>query len=81
MLIIHFVNRVLQENVFMQQPLDFEQNKQQVCKLHKTLYNLKQVHRAWFEKLKSSLLQFGFTSSKANHSLFIQFTTNLVSLL
>ncbi|XP_042374409.1 uncharacterized mitochondrial protein AtMg00810-like [Zingiber officinale] len=41
-----------------------------VCKLHKSLYGLKQSPRAWFTKLTQALLNWNFSGSKADTSLF-----------
>lgn len=40
-----FLNLSLQEEVYMDQPLGFEQQKGLVCKLYKALYGLKQALR------------------------------------
>ena len=67
-----FLNGLLEESVFMIQPLGFEvADRSLVCKLNKALYGLKQAPRQWFDRLKSTLLQFGFVGSKCDSSLFI----------
>jgi len=42
-----------------------------VCSLQKSIYGLKQMHRAWYTALRSSLLALGFFNSKSDSSLFI----------
>ena len=42
-----------------------------VCRLHRSLYGLKQSPRAWFDRLISSIVQqFGMIRSNADHSIF-----------
>lgn len=66
-----FLNGVLDEEVYMEQPQGFESaDPTLVCKLHKALYGLKQAPRQWFERLQATLLSLGFKSSKCDPSLF-----------
>lgn len=63
----------------MEQPLGFVDNQlpNHVCKLHKSIYGLKQPPRAWFTKLATTLLGLGFTESKVDYSLFILHKSNV----
>jgi histone deacetylase 1/2 len=66
-----FLNGILEEEVYMQQPPGFvNSDPKLVCKLNKALYGLKQAPRAWFERLNSVLHSLGFVSSRCDPSLF-----------
>lgn len=68
-----FLHGPLPETIYMEQPSGFVDASQPhyVCQLHKTIYGQKQAPRAWFSKLSSKLLSYGFSASKADPSLFI----------
>lgn len=51
-----------------------------VCKLKKSLYGLKQGSRHWFAKLTRELFHQGFTQSKNDYSLFVQRTTDSITI-
>jgi len=53
----------------------------QVCKLLKSLYGLKQASRKWYEKLTSILIQQNYTHASANHSLFTKHTDTYFTIL
>ncbi|GJZ09562.1 retrovirus-related pol polyprotein from transposon TNT 1-94 [Tanacetum coccineum] len=68
-----FLNGNLNETVFMEQPPGFISHEfpNHVCKLSKALYGLKQAPRVWFHRLSTFLVSYGFTSSRADTSLFV----------
>ncbi|GAU35295.1 hypothetical protein TSUD_54540 [Trifolium subterraneum] len=67
-----FLNDLLQEEVYMTQPTCFEvSDKSLVCRLHKSLYSLKQAPRAWYDRLTQTLMQMGFVKSKCDPSLLV----------
>ena len=53
-----------------------------MCYLNKAIYGLKQASYAWFLKLKTTILKWGFSCSRANNSLFFIFhSSNIIILL
>jgi histone deacetylase 1/2 len=70
-----FLNGELKEQVYMTQPPGYEDPKfpTKVCRLKKALYGLKQAPRAWFQRLSSALLQWGFSNSRTDSSMFLSF--------
>lgn len=53
----------LQEYVYMSIPDGIMAKSEQVCKLQKSLYGLKQASRKWYEKLANLLIQQGYYQS------------------
>lgn len=66
-----FLQGDLSEDIYMTQPESFEESDQ-VCRLRKTIYGLKQASRAWNKKLHSSLLQVGLKDSKTDPCVYFR---------
>nr|CAN66507.1 hypothetical protein VITISV_034008 [Vitis vinifera] len=68
-----FLHGDLKECIYMKPPLGlFPSPTSHVCKLRRSLYGLKQAPRAWFDKFRTTLLQFSFRQSKYDTSLFLR---------
>jgi hypothetical protein len=67
-----FLNGELQEEVYVQQPPGFidDKHKNKVLRLHKALYGLRQAPRAWNQKLDTSLLGLGFSRCINEHGMY-----------
>lgn len=57
-----FLNGFIEENIYMQQPIGFVSNSERnkVCKLHKSIYRLKQASRSWNIQFDEIIKMFGF---------------------
>jgi hypothetical protein len=71
-----FLNGVLNEEIYVEQPDGFEEEKEitsnNVYLLKKALYGLKQAPRAWYNKLDSHLLSLGFERSTNEVTLHVK---------
>ncbi|KAM1815735.1 hypothetical protein ACFX12_000216 [Malus domestica] len=69
-----FLHGDLEEEVYMRLPPGHPQSQEPnlVCKLHKSIYGLKQSPRAWYAKLSTVLHSIGFKRSNADSSLFVR---------
>ena len=59
-----YLNGVVEEEVYVEQPLVFETHDREthVCKLNKSLYDLKQAPRTWYDRINGFLSSLGFTA-------------------
>lgn len=69
-----FLHGDLEEEVFMKLPHGHPSsgNPNLACKLHKSIYGLKQSPRAWHAKLSCALETLGFVRSSADSSLYVR---------
>lgn len=72
-----FLHGFLEEKVYML-PLQGYSNAKagQVCKLHRSLYGLKQAGRQWNIELCCKLQDYGFVQSTSDHCLYLKYTDN-----
>ena len=69
-----FLNGMLQEEVYVEQPKAFIDPHRQddVYKLKRALYGLKQAPRAWYDRLTTYLTEHGFKRGSVDTTLFIR---------
>ena len=72
-----------EENLYMQQPDGCirEDNKKLVCKLHRSLYGLKQSPQSWNKKFVQFLEKFSFKSIESDKCVFVGTIQNSVVCL
>ncbi|GKA33489.1 ribonuclease H-like domain-containing protein [Tanacetum coccineum] len=68
-----FLHGQLSETVYIHQPPGFidYSHPDYICHLQRSLYGLKQVLRAWFQRFASFISRVGFQHSKTDTSLFV----------
>lgn len=66
-----FLTGELEEEIYMRQPIGFDDKSGRVCRLKRSLYGLKQASRVWNKKFTDFLQSFGLKISKADPCVFI----------
>lgn len=61
----------LDEEIYMNQPVGFNDGSGRVCRLDKSIYGLKQASRCWNKKFTSFLRSYGLVASEAYPCVFI----------
>ena len=67
-----FLYGEVKEDIYMKQPLGYNDKSGNVCKLLKSLYGLKQSSRCWNECFTTFIKEFGFIASKPDTCTFIR---------
>jgi hypothetical protein len=70
-----FLNGELEEEIYMDQPDGFAVKGQErmVCKLLKSLYDLNQAPKQWYEKFDKTLTSVGFVVNEADKYVYYHF--------
>lgn len=76
-----FLNGTLNEEVYMEQPMGFNDGTNRVCRLKKGLYGLKQASRCWNEKFTTFIKRFGFGQSISDACVFISRRNDALTIL
>nr|GEV95931.1 putative RNA-directed DNA polymerase [Tanacetum cinerariifolium] len=78
-----FLHGELKEEVYMKASLEFSQyfKHEEVCKLKKSLYELKQSPRAWFGRFTLAMKKYGYKQSNLDHTLFLRHRGDRVTYL
>jgi len=75
-----FLNGDLEENVYMDQPMGFsvDGKEHMVCKLKKSIYDLKQTSRQWYLKFNDTIVSFGFKENTVDRCIYLKVSGNKV---
>ena len=78
-----FLNGVLEEEIYMDQPEGFVVPGQEhkVCKLERTLYGLKQAPKQWHDKFDSLIISHGFRINESDKCVYYKFIDNICTTI
>lgn len=65
-----FLNGEIEENIYMDQSEGFVDGSDRVCKLHKSLYGIRQFPRCWNNKFKNVMSNLGLQQSVVDSCMF-----------
>lgn len=65
-----YLNGELEEEIYMRQPPGYDDGSGRFCRLHKTLYGLKQSGREWNREFDRKLTSIGFSKLDVDHCVY-----------
>ncbi|KAK7576630.1 hypothetical protein V9T40_012916 [Parthenolecanium corni] len=75
-----FLYGAVDEEIYMHQPVGFEDDTNRVCRLNRSLYGLKQASRCWNQKFDKFMVSLGFMQSKEDPCVYIRHHKVIVAL-
>ena len=80
---IAFLNGDLVENVYMSQPIGFEEvgKEHMVYKLHKSIYGLKQTSRQWYLKFDEVITTNGFKKNIVDQCIYMKVSVHIFGFI
>lgn len=66
-----YLKATLEEDIYMNQPQGFHDGSQNVCKLQKTLYGLKQSAQEWYKTISNYMVNLGYRISTVEPCVFL----------
>lgn len=76
-----FLNGSLDEEIYMYQPLHFEDGSNKFCKLRKCIYGLKQASRVWNITLDQVIRKFGLERSTFDQCIYFSIQDEYILIL
>ena len=69
-----FLNGNLEEDVYMDQSVGFaeEGKEHMMCKLKRSIYELKQASREWYLKFNDTIVSFGFKENTVDQCIYLK---------
>lgn len=69
-----YLNGILKETIYMEQPEGFRDASNKVCKLNRSIYGLKQSGRVWNETINKELIDMGFVQGEVDQCVYSKVT-------
>ena len=78
-----FLNGELEEEIYMEQPVGFivKGQEQKVCKLHRSIYGLKQSSRQWYLRFHKAILTYDFKMIEEDHCVYVKRSNDKLAIL
>ena len=76
-----FLNGIIKSEVFVKQPMGYDDKSGKICKLSKALYGLRESSRVWYECFDEYIKKLGFQRSESDYCLYMKYESDDVIYL